>query len=208
MGGMPKDKDKPKLSVVGSHADQGILGKGGKCNSLKRDGKNRCTLDAGHGTDHPGYGACRYHGGNSPSLKKSAVKAQVRDLAQELDMDPHDALLFTVRLAAGVVKWLRDKISELEDPDESQTAVDRAADAAVLQMYMEQYGTERDRLAKAAKLAIDAGIDERRIALEEDQGEAIAKAFQGVFADLDLTPEQKRAAPAVVRKHLTLLMTA
>ena len=211
MGRMPK-QDKPKgkkrLNVVPSRADEGILGKGGKCNSLKRDGKNRCTLDAGHGTEHPGYGACSYHGGNSPSLNKHAVKAQVLDLAQELDMDPHDALLFTVRLAAGVVKWLRDKIGELEDPDDTITAVDKAANAAILQMYMDQYGAERDRLAKAAKLAIDAGIDERRIAMEEDQGEAIAKAFQGVFADLNLTAEQKRSAPAIVRKHLTLLMTA
>lgn len=205
MAGMAKkDKDKPQLSLVPSRADGGILGKDGKCNALKRDQSGRCTLPAGQGTDHKGYGACQYHGGNSPSLQKHAVKAEIRDMAQELDMDPHDALLWTVRMAAGMVKWLQERIAELEDPLEAG-ADERAAIEAILQIYRDSYGEERDRLARHAKLAIDAGIDERRIALEEEQGELIARAIRGILDDLQLTPEQKRSAPAIARRHLMAL---
>lgn len=204
---MPKS-DKPKnrrLSAVPSPADQGILGKGGKCNSLKRNSKDRCTLPAGQGTEHLGYGACQYHGGNSPSLKKNAVKALLRDMAAELDMDPHDALLFTVRLAAGTVAWLRVRIEEIGELTDDMSTSERAAHMDMVRMLSDMYGEERDRLTKTAKLAIDAGIDERRISLEEEQGELIAKAVTGILADLGLTPQQKRDAPAIARKHLALL---
>lgn len=203
---MPKSGDrKPPLSLVPTRADEGILGKDGKCNALKRDGKSRCTIPAGQGTDHKGYGACQYHGGNSPSLKKHAVKVQIREIADELEMEPHEALLKVVRMDAGVVQWLRRRIQELEEPSDDMDPKEKLRVAAELGIYTEQYGVERDRLAKHAKLAVDAGIDERRIQLEEDQGELIAKAIQGILNDLKLTPDQKREAPAIARKHLTLL---
>lgn len=120
-------------------------------------------------------------------------------------MDPHDALLFTVRLAAGAVAYLRQRIEELEDREVGELT---KADIALSAMYSEMYGAERDRLAKSAKLAIDAGIDERRIQLEEEQGELIARTVQAILADLNLTAEQKREAPSIARKHLTLLASA
>lgn len=191
----------PRIDVRPGPHDGGILGRDGKCNSLKRNGKERCDLPAGSGTDHPGWGACRYHGGNSPALRKSAVRAQVRDMAQELDMDPHDALLFTVRLAAGTVNWIRSRILDLEEAEQGGVV----EEAALIESLHKVYGEERDRLAKAAKLAIDAGIDERRIQLEEDQGVLIAKAVTAILTDIGLTPEQKKNAPAIARKHLLAL---
>lgn len=195
----------PRIDVRPGPHDGGILGRDGKCNSLKRNGQERCELPAGSGTDHPGWGACRYHGGNSPALRKSAVRAQVRDMAQELDMDPHDALLFAVRLAAGTVNWIRSRILDLEESGSDGTSEELAAEAAMIESLHKVYGEERDRLAKAAKLAIDAGIDERRIQLEEDQGVLIAKAVTAILTDIGLTPEQKKNAPAIARKHLLAL---
>lgn len=194
------------LDVSKSRYSQSIQGQGGFCNCRKKNSEDRCSRIAGWGTDHVGYGACKNHGGNSPSGKTAATRTHVRELAEELDLDPYTALLYTVRLAAGVVAWCRNKIGELEDPatefadeDDEKRAIN---DLAVM---LRVYGEERDRLAKTAKLAIDAGIDERRISLEEEQGELIAKAVTGILQDLKLTPQQRKDAPAIARRHLALL---
>jgi len=72
------------------------------------------------------------------------------------------------------VAWLRNQI-QTSDP----------TDTAALAQLMADYGVERNRLAKVAAMAIAAGIDERRISLEEEQGESTARAVRSISKTCD-----------------------
>ena len=66
----------------------------------------------------------------------------------------------------------------------------------------DQYGRERDRLTRTAKICIDAGIDERRIRLAEQQGQLLARVIHGILTDLGVLSMPD--TPHVVRRHLQL----
>src|SRR3990167_2803757 len=59
-----------------------------------------------------------------------------------------------------------------------------------------------DNLAKYSKMAIDAGLKEREVALAERYGQMIAVLLEKVLGDLALTSTQKKKAPEIVRARL------
>lgn len=101
-----------------------------------------CKQPAGYGTDHTGFGYCKFHGGNTPAGKKAGAKAYGRSLiathrteiinaertgghreAPENQVTPEQALLEEVRRSVAMVRWMEERIgmwdipslSELED---------------------------------------------------------------------------------------------
>src|SRR4051794_41978300 len=90
----------------------------------------------------------------------------------ESDVEPIDALLFCVRREAARGVGLRLRL-ELLDPDGSAIS-DPAAPAAELHR-LEAQATER--LARFSKMALDAGVAERKVWLVARQAEALAHAF-------------------------------
>jgi hypothetical protein len=58
-----------------------------------------------------------------------------------------------------------------------------------------------DRLVDYSKVAIAAGIEERRVKLAEQQGALLAQAIRGILAELGVGDRPE--VPAVVRRHLT-----
>lgn len=58
------------------------------CGAKRRNGEGTCRLIAGHGTTHPGYGRCKYHGGNTPSSREAAAN----EAAAALDVHIEDLL--------------------------------------------------------------------------------------------------------------------
>ena len=67
------------------------------------------------------------------------------------------------------------------------------------------YGEWIDRSAKHAELALDAGVEERKVRVAEQQGELIAQVIRSIRGDLGLNSKQQSEAPAVVRRHLLAL---
>jgi hypothetical protein len=201
-----------RLKAVPTENDHGIVGQNGKCGAAKRSGPKKgepCENDAGKGTDHPGYGACQYHGGNSPSLRRHAAKMQLREMAQEMDVEPDEAILKVVRIDYGMVEWLRNQIAYLEDGRYEEVHfvgqdVDRHPEL-VGAIYRDELRTWLDSLAKHSKLALDAGIAERQMQILEAEAAIFATAVQGILRDLNLTGEQRAEAPAIVRRHLEAL---
>jgi len=144
-----------------------------------------------------------------------------------LDIEPHDALIWCVRVAAGEVGYCSSRIAELDEASAlmpSQSIVDRplkeesGAESATLRstetrtdnmaqlhVWIRARQDATDRLARYSKMALDAGVAERAIRLAEGYGEVLARMLTGVFADLVLTEEQQARAPDIVRKHLVLL---
>jgi len=66
---------------------------------------------------------------------------------------------------------------------------------------------ERDRCANFARLALAAGLAERTVRMAERQGEMIATVLMAIIGDaeLGLTPDQKKAMPNALRRHMSLV---
>lgn len=90
-----------------------------------------CTFPAGSGTDHLGFGKCKFHGGLSPSGKKAAALEVARSIADrrngeimtQLDrirfggdraalpfVSPEEALIEEVQRSTAMVRWLEERI--------------------------------------------------------------------------------------------------
>lgn len=72
------------------------------CNARKTGGEGYCQHEAGWGTDHPGAGRCKFHGGNTPNQEKGLVE-QLEDAAEDASI--------ALRLR---IKHVRQ---EVEDPE-------------------------------------------------------------------------------------------
>jgi hypothetical protein len=146
-----------------------------------------------------------------PLLEQRAARRAAATFGLPVDIDPIDALLGEVHRTAGHVAWLADVVARLE-PDElvwgdaehtDRTGTDpyrQTVERAAPSVWVGLYQQERAHLAKVAKMAIDAGIDERRVRLAESQGEIVARVLQASLADLGVTFDGDVAA--VVGRHL------
>lgn len=68
-----------------------------KCNGIVRSGLAYCTQVAGRGTDHPGQGRCKLHGGANPMKhgRYSTLKTEaLRDLIAQFEADPEPLSMF------------------------------------------------------------------------------------------------------------------
>jgi hypothetical protein len=166
------------------------------CGAKKKNG-DLCRAFAGQGTDHPGVGRCKFHLGNTPSHGVNAVVQEAQRRAVKfgtpIEIEPHEALLQMLYLASGAVRWLREEIGVLDDLGAFESRV-----------LVQLYGDERDRVARVAKAALDAGVAERQVVLTERYGAALADLLRAIFDDtgLGLTPRQREQLPAILRRHL------
>jgi hypothetical protein len=189
-----------------------------KCGARKRQGDGCCKRPAGWGTDHPGVGNCKLHGG---SVRNSRVAA-AGELARQAvityglprDISPTEALLDEVHTTAGHVAWLRDRVAELPENDliwgvteETDTQASEfpgtnTTRAAKPNMWLQLYREERKHLVDVTKAAISAGIEERRVKLAEAQGSLLNDVIRRILARLSLSPEQSALLPLVVPEEL------
>jgi hypothetical protein len=178
-----------------------------RCGAKTRSGAP-CAKTAGWGTSHNGFGNCKLHGGASPNGEKHGKRLEAEQAVVTYglprEVDPHSALLEELHRTAGHVAWLGQLVGDLNQRDlkqyqlaESGGVIERPA------IWVELYHRERAHFAKVAKTCVDVGIEERRVKLAEQQGELLAQVIRGVLTDLGVADHPE--APAVVRRHLTLV---
>lgn len=191
------------------------------CGAQRSKGQGTCQRPAGWGTDHPGHGACKLHGGSTPTHRSAAqaelARRAVTTYGLPRDIGPAVALLEEVHRTAGHVSWLQAKVADLEEEDlvwgiteqvDKQATEYSGTDttrAAKPNLWLVLYQQERKHLAAVAKAAIDAGCHERLVRLAEEQGAVLAGAIRAILADLDLTAEQRTRVREVVPRHLRAL---
>lgn len=169
-------------------------------------------MDAGWGTDHPGMGCCKLHGGNTPAHQTAAVVAgnlvKAKRAAGQLgigvsyEVDPREALLGELYRTAGMVAFYEAVING-EHPDYAEPV-----ELTKLTLYngeqpsvwLTMYEKERDRLAKVAKMCIDVGLAERQIRIAETQAMMIVTVMRRIFDDLGISSRPELAH--VVRLRL------
>lgn len=202
-----------------------------QCGGKTKSG-GKCKRPAGAGTGHVGTGRCKNHGGSTPTHELvGAVELARRESAamgQPLEIEPADALLQCIRIAAGEVQYASGRIADLQ-PDEivvstrqvkarplslgkegedQATIVEEVttSNVAELNLWIQVRHKAMDRLVAFSSVAIKAGLEERRVKIAEQQGELLAQVIRGVLADLGVADHPE--APNVVRRHLSLAASA
>lgn len=175
------------------------------CGANKTDGSgDTCKHEAGWGTDHPGYGPCRKHGGATPNHRKAASRAQVAEVVESLsipvDTTPEDALLSEVRHVAGDVAFLRQQVVELGGNLTQQVKTQGGGGYEAPDVWVDMYWQAHDRLVKVTTAAIKAGVEERKVRVAEREMDAVAQAIDATLRELgvDVTPE----VGATLGRHL------
>lgn len=166
----------------------------------KKKNREKCRLYAGQATNHPGVGRCKYHLGNSKNHQNHAarVEAQRRliEFGLPVNVEPTEALLGVLHLSAGHLAWVRAELAALENKTTFEG-----------QVLLRCWNEERDRVARIAKAALDAGVAERQIVLVERYAEQFASLLRAVFDDpaLALNRRQRAGLPDLLRRHLSVI---
>lgn len=179
---------------------------GPKCGARKRQGEpgSLCNMAAGWGTNHQGYGTCRLHGGNTRGSRTHALKQQASDeLAKlaRLDVAPIDNPLTALsELAGQVVAWknaLADRVNQLTSIRYEGTGAGEQlrAEVALFERALDRCNTV---LAGIARL----NIDERLVAIRQQQADMISRAVVAALSDAGLSGEALAQAKVTTARHL------
>lgn len=136
-----------------------------------------------------------------PPSRKAAAKKQAVLMGAPVDINPLDALIWCIKLTAGEVEFCTKQLEILR----KEEWLEHTLVGKQIHVWAKERQKAVDRLAKFSKDALALGIAERAVRLAEQYGSSLAKYTKGLLDDLELTPEQQKKAPLIVRKHLALL---
>lgn len=172
----------------GLRCTQWSAGKSVPGHSKKREWV-QCRHGAGQATDHEGVGLCYMHDGHRGRGRAQGAIYMAHAYGDELGITPWEALLQQVRMLGGQVYWLQQRVLTAEREGGGEAALRPGGAGWDWVVMLEARG---DRLAKVAKMAIDAGVAERLVQQMQLEGEIM---FKGVTAGMDavpgLTPESR-----------------
>lgn len=169
-----------------------------KCHAQKSNDRGLCEAWSGAGTNHRGSGRCASHGGASRNGVIYAARSEIQKLVlDDPTINPYSVLEGSIRRSWAEVLWLQEKMAQADGED--PTGVSSVA------LYQKLYGEWMDRAGKMSKMAMDAGVAERTVRLQEQQGQLLAQAIRTIFDGLGLTKAQQSKAPQLVRSTLLAL---
>lgn len=133
-----------------------------------------------------GATVCRLHGGKAKQVQKAAKKRleenKLRDmlerrLGEPIEVDPVTAILGRIHAKAAEVAWLRNQVQLLSaDEDlvwgttkvrEDPTGGVETTEEPYVNLWLKLYHEAEKQLVWFSKMALDAGVDERRVRMEE-----------------------------------------
>lgn len=180
----------------------GLLCLGGEYRGAQ--GWVECTKPAGYLTDHEGVGHCSQHGGNFGKNLAIGVWLMAQAYAQELNVTPWEALLQQVKMLAGQVAYLQNKVLRLE----AEFGVDAIRPGGEAWDWVELLEKRGDRLARVAKMAIDAGVAERLVRQIELEAEMMLKATTFALDSIGVSGDDKERALELIGAKLMELENA
>ena len=159
------------------------------CGARRRGDGEPCQRPAGWGTDHPGIGRCKLHGGSTPGHKQAAIIEQARRdvtaFGGRLDVTPPEALLELVQAKAAEVAYWDARVAELTDEQRAGLLVAELRDAqsdqgdtrqatrrAGAHVFIELLHKAQDQLATYSTSALKVGINQALVQLAVSQGHA------------------------------------
>lgn len=195
---------------------------------------NARTLRPCHAYPVPGGTVCVTHGGKTQATGQAVTRVRNAEAAQyavnmlgitDFEITPTEALLQEVREAAANVAFTRSRVQalvgekDLDDPTHpmiwGQTSEKTVAAsqfpgtdeefAATVNVWYQMYTNERERMVRAAQMALRAGVEERRVRLAEMGADVIVGRIRQILNALDLTPAQLLSADVVVPLQIAAL---
>ena len=163
-----------------------------------------------------GLTVCRSHGGSAVHSRRAANRRIAEEKAKQtaaqivvafqgsVNGDPLHELLRMVKQAAMTERAYAHLIER--DLDGVLMAVDYGKAGGLREEphpYMKLWSEERDRLAKFAKAALDAGVSTRLVELAEDEARATADLLLAVVTDVSVgmpTEMQQRVRIAMAMR--------
>jgi hypothetical protein len=121
------------------------------------------------------------------------------DVARELNISPWDALLKSVRVAAGRAAWVDAQLAEAVRRNDGESGNPE------VKGWLRESRDERMMLARVSKAALDAGVAERLVRNTELEGEIVAEVIGRVLDKLGLAPEQRVIAFDEAHRQLLAL---
>jgi hypothetical protein len=176
------------------------------CGAPTRSRNGTCLKPAGYGTNHNGIGACKFHGGSTPTQEIHAARevakvnsvAALAKLGVYTERDPQQELLRQVGLSAAYVDALAYQYelayADWQNAPDAGLEGEAALNAQAMKRQLwdkaehlsELWGRERIRSSKISKMAVDAGVAKRHVEIAERQGTTIFIAVQNVLVGLGL----------------------
>lgn len=159
-----------------------------------------------------GQTVCAIHGGKSPQAKKAAaqrlelaaVEADAKKLLAHRGNQPiTDPLGELARLASEVVAFKDAIAARLNALERIRYESNEGSEQ--LRSEVTLYERALDRTGKFLEVLIRAGFEERMVRVNEQLAAQILARMNGVYDDLDLTPEQRAKIPAAVERHFTII---
>lgn len=163
-----------------------------------------------------GLTVCRVHGGGAPQVRAAGerraeqdrIATKVGELLDQVavhDQHPIDGLLEAVHRTGNIARILATLANDLDL--RPQLGVDEHGNVSLgdaiygpdhnldgrPHVLMDMLRVWTELHAKACKLALDAGIDERRLQLEETELDELQQAVMVGLAAADLTADQQAA---------------
>lgn len=197
-----------------------------RCGAKTRTG-GKCQKTAGWGTTHTGAGRCKLHGGSTANGELHGnLELARRDavvMGAPLPIDPHEAILQAIHIAAGEVQYCSDRIAELDsalvdvttvktrplshgkDGESESTTVEEITRSSEvrLHVWIDARSKAMDRMVAYSAAALKAGVEERQVRVAEKTGQLLASVIGGILEELGVA--ERPEAPAVVRRHLMLV---
>lgn len=175
------------------------------CGARLRQGEGNCRKPAGWGTEHPGYGKCRLHGGSTASqttrANRQRVEAEARSVLAEIGAtsvdDPLAALL---RLAGQVVSWQEATAALVNGLDELRYEDSKGGEQ--LRSEVQMYERAMDRAANVLSAIARLNIEERLARVSEQQAAAVVAAIEAGLAAAGIEGDRVIEARRAVARHL------
>jgi len=145
---------------------------------------------------------CSKHGGSAPQVKlqnrqRLALAEAAKLLGAPTEIAAVEALQHVLWIAYRDLAFWRGAVDSL---DERERLVVRGAQgASMAHVYVKQYNDAQERTARFAKLALDAGIEERQVRVLEEQATMVAEVGRRFVAKVAITLGLSREQAAEIR---------
>lgn len=158
-------------------------------------------------------------GAGRPSKGQVAARNQARQIRRrvleegtfgggfdvpEVDISPTEAAVESFRRALGMVRWIESQMARWA-PDLMPLVESQLDDRGALQSmpsheagWLEWWMQERRELREAIRLCHVIGVEERQMALQEQQADMVFTILEAAFEALELTPDQRRRVPELM----------
>jgi len=174
------------------------------CGAKKRQGEGDCTRPAGWGTDHPGFGRCKLHGGCAPGPRIVALNEQAAYELARLDVPPVvDALSELARLAGQAVAWkdnMSAKVNELSSLRyESQTGGEQ------LRAEIALWERALDRCIATLTAMAKLNIEERLAGVRKQTADMMERALDAALEASGAPLDGKAKAREAFKRNLKIV---